>query len=61
MAATINETSRIEAAAPILTQENEASEATRLARFCTLEELPGLVFGILTVAYIVLSLSGLVL
>jgi hypothetical protein len=38
----------------------EVQGATRLARYCALEELPGLIFGILTVSYIILSLAGLV-
>jgi len=31
----------------------------RLARFCTLKEALGLIFGVVTVAYIVLSLFPL--
>jgi hypothetical protein len=38
----------------------EVQGATRLARYCALEELPGLIFGILTISYIILSLAGLV-
>jgi hypothetical protein len=38
----------------------EVQGATRLARYSALEELPGLIFGILTVSYIVLSLTSLV-
>ena len=37
----------------------EASEGMRLARFCRLEEALGLIFSVMTVAYIVLSLFGL--
>jgi len=37
----------------------ELSEGLRFARYCQLEELPGLVFGIMTVMYIVSSLAGL--
>ena len=38
----------------------QVREAIRLARYCALEELPGLIFGILTISYIVLSLTSLV-
>jgi len=38
----------------------EAQESTRLALYCALDELPGLIFGILTVSYIILSLASLV-
>ena len=41
-------------------EQSEVSDAMRLARYCALDELPGLVFGVMTVAYIVLSLAGLV-
>ena len=47
-------------AAPATAVEHtEASSAMQIARYCWLEELPGLVFGILTIAYIVTSLTGL--
>jgi hypothetical protein len=59
MAATINETQAIDAVPPIAVEETEVSDATRIARYCTLEELPGLIFGVMTVGYIVLSLAGL--
>jgi hypothetical protein len=59
MAATINGTRTIDTAAPVALQESEVSDATRIARYCTLEELPGLIFGVMTVGYIVLSLAGL--
>jgi hypothetical protein len=59
MAATINETRVIDAVKPIAVEETEVSEATQIARYCMLEELLGLVFGVMTVAYIVLSLAGL--
>lgn len=41
-------------------QQAEVSEGLRIARYCALEELPGLIFGVLTIAYIGLSLAGLV-
>ena len=59
MAATINETGIIEAAPPIAVEETEVSEAMQTARYCTLEESLGLIFGALTVGYIVMSLAGL--
>ena len=59
MAATINGTRAIDAAPPIVLEETEVSDGMRIARYCTLEELPGLVFGVMTVGYIVLSLTGL--
>jgi hypothetical protein len=61
MTATFNQTRPIEAVPSIQTREQEVSEGTRLARYCTLEELPGLIFGAVTVGYIVLSLAGLAL
>jgi hypothetical protein len=36
------------------------SEGMRLARACVLDELPGLVFGLVTLGYLVQSLTGLV-
>lgn len=50
--------------APVITPEAmveqvEVSEGMRIARNCTLNEMPGLVFGIMTVVYIVAALAGL--
>jgi len=59
MAGTINETGVIEGATPIAVEEIEVSEAMQIARYCTLEESLGLIFGALTVGYIVMSLAGL--
>lgn len=59
MAATITTIRTIDAAPRTAIEETEVSEAMRIARCCSLEELPGLVFGIMTVAYIVLSLTRL--
>ncbi len=58
MAASINQTRVIEAPWTAVEQP-EVSDGRRLARFCLLEELPGLIFGVMTVAYIVLSLAAL--
>ena len=46
---------------PSTVEQTEMSDGVRFARYRTLEELPGLIFGLMTVAYIVLSLAGLVL
>lgn len=37
----------------------ESSEATRLSQYSLLSEMPGLVFGVLTLAWIVTSLAAL--
>jgi hypothetical protein len=39
--------------------DDKASEAINRARYAMLNELPGLVFGILTLAWIATSLIGL--
>jgi hypothetical protein len=58
MASTLNQaevlrtSERVEQATP--------SEGVRLARVCALDEVPGLVFGLMTLGYIVQSLAGLV-
>jgi hypothetical protein len=59
MAAVINETRAIDVPSPVASESTQMSDATQIARYCTLEELPGLVFGIMTVVYIVLSLTSL--
>jgi hypothetical protein len=59
MAAIINETRVIGAAAPVAVEETEVSEAMQTAHYCALEESLGLIFGALTVGYIVISLAGL--
>ena len=56
MASTINDTRAINTSAAA---DQIASEGMRLARFCTLEEALGLIFGVMTVVYIVLSLIAL--
>jgi hypothetical protein len=37
----------------------ELSEGARLARVCALDEVPGLLFGFLTLGYIIQLLAGL--
>jgi hypothetical protein len=54
MLSTLNETQAIEA--PSTLEQTEMSDGVRFARYLTLEELPGLIFGLMTVAYVVLSL-----
>lgn len=41
-------------------EQTTPSEGARLARVCMLDEVPGLVFGLMTLGYIVQSLAGLV-
>ena len=45
---------------PNLVIDDKASDATNRARYAMLNELPGVVFGLLTLAWIVTSLFGLV-
>jgi hypothetical protein len=56
MDSTLNDAQAI--STPVVEQA-EVSDGTQFARNCMLDELPGLVFGIMTVTYIVLSLTGL--
>jgi hypothetical protein len=57
MASTLNDAKAINTSAT--GDQTEGSEGMRLARFCTLEESLGFIFGVMTVAYIVLSLFAL--
>jgi hypothetical protein len=59
---TIIMNSRInEATIPSLSTDNETtSEAMTQARYAMLNELPGLIFGLMTLAWIATSLLGLV-
>jgi hypothetical protein len=57
MATTLSNARPIGAAATV--EQTEVSDGLRLARYCTLAEMSGLVFGVLTLAWIVLSLIGL--
>lgn len=59
MAAIMSETRTIDTGPPVALKEHEVSDGMRIARYCTLDELPGLIFGVMTVGYIVLSLAGL--
>jgi hypothetical protein len=40
-------------------ENKRVSEATRLAQYSLLDEIPGLIFGLMTVVYIVSSLCSL--
>jgi len=42
-------------------EQADRSEGVRLARGCALDELPGIIFGLLTLGYIIQSLAGLAL
>ena len=42
-------------------EQADLSEGVRLARGCGLDELPGLIFGLVTLGYIIQSLAGLAL
>ena len=59
MFSTLNETQAIET--PSTLAQTEISDGVRFAHYLTLEELPGLIFGLMTVVYVVLSLVRLVL
>jgi hypothetical protein len=43
-----------------LAENKQVSEATRFAQSTLLDEIPGLIFGLMTVVYIVSSLCSLV-
>ncbi|MFZ2059473.1 MAG: hypothetical protein WAU82_00535 [Candidatus Binatus sp.] len=59
MASMFNDTTAISTTATV--NQTEASEGLRIARYCALDELPGLVFGVMTVVWIVFSLAKLTL
>jgi len=57
MAGTLNDGQAI--ITPTTAEQAEITEGIRLARYCTLEETVGLVYGVMTVAYILTLLTGL--
>ena len=57
MATTVNDARTIGVVATV--EQTEVSDGLRLARYCILDEMSGLVFGVLTVTWIFLSLAGL--
>jgi len=59
MASTLNNAPAI--GTPTAIEQTEASGGMRFAHYCALEQMVGLVFGVMTVAYILLSLAGLTL
>ena len=59
MASMLNDTRVISTTAPV--EQTDTSEGLRIARFCALEESLGLVFGVMTVGWIVMSLAKLAL
>jgi hypothetical protein len=59
MASTLNDTRVTGTTATV--ERTEPSEYLRIARFCALEEILGLVFGVMTVGWIVMSLASLAL
>jgi hypothetical protein len=54
---TLNDTQAMNT--PSTVEQTEMSDGMRFARYRMLDELPGLIFGLMTLAYIVLSLAGL--
>ena len=59
MATTVNNARAVRAVATV--EKTAVSDGMRLARYCTLDEMPGLVFAVLTVLWMVLSVTGLAL
>jgi hypothetical protein len=57
MFSTLSETQAVDTAQTV--ELTEMSDGVRFGRYRTLEELPGLIFGLMTVVYIVLSLARL--
>ena len=59
MAPRFNDAQAIGAMATV--EQTEVSDGMRLAGYCILDETSGLVFGVLTVTWILVSLTGLAL
>ena len=59
MATTVNNARAVRAVATV--EKTEVSDGLRLARYCTLDEMSGLVYAVLTLTWIALSLIGLAL
>lgn len=57
MASMVNDTRAMGTSTTL--KQTELSEGMRFTRYCALEEMVGLVFGVMTVAYILMSLAGL--
>jgi hypothetical protein len=56
MATTVNEARAVGTVATV--EKTEVSDGMRLARYCILDEMSGLVYAVLTLTWIVLSLTG---
>ena len=59
MASTIDE--QLVISTPTTVAQAEVTEGLRIARYRALEELPGLIFGVMTVVYIIMSFAKLAL
>jgi hypothetical protein len=59
MASTMNE--QVLISTPATVEQTEVSEGLRIARYRALEEFLGLVFGVMTIGYIVMSFAKLAL
>jgi hypothetical protein len=59
MATTVNDARAIGTVATV--EKTEVSDGLRLARYCILDEMSGLVFAVLTATWIVMSLTSLAL
>jgi hypothetical protein len=59
MATAVSDARAIDTVAMV--QKTEVSDGMRLARYCTLDEMSGLAYAVLTLTWIVLSLTGLAL
>jgi len=59
MASNINEQVAINT--PATVEETRVSEGLQIARYRALEELPGLIFAVMTVVYIIMSFAKLAL
>jgi hypothetical protein len=57
MATTVNDARAVGTVATV--EKTEVSNGMRLARYCILDEMSGLVYAVLTLTWIVLSLTGL--
>jgi hypothetical protein len=59
MASMLNNAKAISTTATV--EQTEVSGGLRIARYCALDELPGAVFAVMTVVWIVLSMAKLAL
>ena len=59
MATTVNDVRALDAVATV--EKTEVSDGMRLARYCILDEMSGLVYAVLALTWIVMSLTSLAL